>query len=87
MKTKAELEVELKNYSKKRDGLIAEIKSCEGMIFEISDLLKSLDTKFVKIECVQCNGVGYLTGEDKKKHICNLCYGKKYNQMRKYNEK
>jgi len=83
-KTVEDIEDEIKSVSRKRDITIVEAQKYQDQLVALAEQLYEIDPQYIKVECFRCGGVGYLKGEDDKKHICELCGGKEYTWMKIY---
>ena len=84
MTTKEELEDKIKTLSRKRDKAILDANNIQKELILLVEQLYEVEDKYVKIECFRCGGVGYIKAEDNKKRICDICNGKQYTWMKRY---
>ena len=85
MKTKHELKDDLENIAKQRSDLLKTLEKLQKRFAEISELIMEQDPEYVKVECVECSGKGYVQLDDKKQ-LCEVCQGRQYIWLKKYEE-
>ena len=86
MKTRTieEIEDEIKSLSRKRDVAMLDANKHQEKLLTLLEELYELRPNYVKVDCFRCGAVGYLQGDDGKKHICDLCAGKEFTWMKLY---
>ena len=67
--------------------LIVEIDKLDKEVIGLSEEYYQLNPDYVKIDCLFCNGQGFIEGEDKKRVKCQYCNLKGYLWVKKWNEK
>ena len=89
IKTKEDIEDEMKSLARQRDELIVKANDLQNKLIGLEEMFLSMDKSFVKVECFNpgCFGTGYIRGEDKKLRECQLCSGKGYKWMKIYTPK
>jgi len=82
-----DVENDIKSLSTKRDKLIVEANKCQEEILKSLEEYNNLHPDFIKVICVKCNGVGYLSKDSGTgKRVCDACGGKCYLWMKRYSE-
>lgn len=85
MISKEEIEDEIKSLTRKRDEHLAKANEIQEQVINKVEILYSLDKDMIRINCINCNSLGY-TKEGEKKTLCRLCNGKRYNWMKVFKE-
>jgi len=88
MKTKEELEDEIKKVSRKRDEAYLEMSNQQKILEDLMDDYFKVSKTHHQVQCINCGGVGYgkTQGSDKNV-VCELCKGKGYNWLPRYQKK
>ena len=77
--------------ARERANLIIKINELEKEMEDLGDKLYSMDDRFIKINCIRCQGLTYIKSTDstgkETKQICDICKGKGYNWALKFEEK
>jgi len=90
MKDKLQIKEELEDNIKSLEGKILRFQNNLNKMYEKYRELKlkylMLDPNYVKIECLNCGGKGYLLDENNTKKICTLCNGEGFIFAKKWKE-
>ena len=82
-----EIDDELNSLMRKRDKNIVEINKIQEDLLKLLNKKYELDPQMVRVNCIQCNGLGRVKGEDGKQVICPLCGGDGFNWAHLYKER
>jgi hypothetical protein len=80
---KEDIEDKIKSLMRKRSELILEINKLQDELISLTENLYEYSDDMVKVKCINCEGIGYMKDGDKKK-LCQLCNGKHYNWLQKW---
>ena len=84
---KDDLEDKIKSLARKRDNAVLELDKYQKELQILMEEYYEVSDEYVKVECIQCRGVGYIKGEDNKKHLCGVCGGNNFLWLKKWKEK
>ena len=85
MKSLDELKKEHQKLIEENNRQVTKLNTVRNKLANISEKILELDDAYVRIECTECNGAGFLKKDDRKV-LCSICRGKKYLWLRRYNE-
>jgi len=79
-----EIDDKLNSLMRQRDKNIIEINKLQEDVLSLLNKKYELDPQMVRVNCIQCGGLGRVKGEDGKPVICPVCNGEGYNWMKIY---
>lgn len=83
MVTKERINSKVKALAEKYTLAIQEVQKIEAELLTYKELSLQLDDRYIRVNCPQCGGRGYIKSDDKKIE-CNMCAGKLYVWMEAY---
>ena len=83
---KGELQDKVNTLVRDRSNLILNLDKKNRELEQALDNLYSIDDTKVRITCIVCKGLGYVAGDDGKKHTCQTCNGRMYLWTERYIE-
>ena len=86
LKNLEELQEELNSLTRKRYQAILDVDKITKDLVDLAEKIYEISPDYVKVVCLNCLGKGMLEAEEGKKVKCNVCRGKLYMYVKRFQE-